>query len=135
MKSDNAFLKVCSYLLVGMLWGCTNPFLKAGSESGKKEPQTADNRSYFYQLKVSVWKFLKPSVFIPIAINQTGSVAFYYLLATDDISTAVPICNALTFAFTGITGWLLGEKVYRPKLFIAGIMFVIIGIAICAMSS
>ena len=40
-------------------------------------------------------KFMKPSVFIPIAINQVGSLAFYYLLATDDISTAVPICNSL----------------------------------------
>lgn len=128
--------KIVSYLFVGMLWGCTNPFLKAGSSKAANEDKKSNNEaSWYIRTKSTLKKFLRPSVFVPIAINQCGSVAFYYLLATDDISTAVPICNSLTFAFTGITGWALGEKIYRPSLFILGVVLVILGISLCAIST
>lgn len=122
--------KSCSYILVGVLWGCTNPFLKAGSKADKKS-RTAEAQSLFQKLWNLIRKFMNPYVFVPFAINQLGSVAFYYLLATDNISAAVPICNSLTFAFTGITGWMLGEHVHRPVYFTVGVICVALGIAIC----
>lgn len=126
------FVKVISYLFVGSLWGITNPFLKQGAQLHSPPLETKDS-SIFQKSFNSLQKFLRPSICLPILINQMGSVAFYFLLATDDISIAVPLCNSLTFVFTGITGWILGERIHQPMLFILGVIFVLIGIYLCVL--
>ena len=51
----------------------------------------------------------------------TGSIVFYYLLATQDMSIAAPVSNSLTFVFTAITSTLvLGEKINNPLLLATG---------------
>ena len=57
----------------------------------------------------------------------------YYYLHTD-ISLAVPICNALTFVFTALTSYLLGEKVENPLRVMIGCLCVLLGVTICVMS-
>lgn len=52
---------------------------------------------------------------IPFLINQIGSVIFIFVLQNADISLAVPVTNSLTFLFTAITGWFLGEKTALSK--------------------
>jgi drug/metabolite transporter (DMT)-like permease len=134
------FYKSFSYLLVGILWGCTNPFLKKGSQSS---PPTSTHQSnnfgatngFLANTKRSLKKFLNPRVLFPFILNQSGSLMFYFLLATENISTTVPVCNSLTFIFTGITGWLLGEKFAHPVMFVAGLAMIVSGLSICALSS
>jgi uncharacterized membrane protein len=127
--------KVLSYLFVGALWGITNPFLKQGAQQ-TPSPSSLETKetNLFKRATESCKTFLKPSIFLPIAINQLGSLAFYFLLATDDISVAVPLCNSLTFAFTGLTGWFLGERIHQPILFVVGIVLVLSGIYLCVSS-
>lgn len=45
-----------------------------------------------------------------MALNQLGSVVYFLTLPNVDLSLAVPVANSLTFVFTGLCGWLLGEK-------------------------
>lgn len=45
-----------------------------------------------------------------MALNQTGSVVYFFTLQNVDLSLSVPVANSLTFIFTAITGWLLGES-------------------------
>jgi hypothetical protein len=124
-------MRYLSFILVSMLWGCTNPFVKRGSEIIDKLDTTGN-----------IWKKLNafrtiltsPSLFIPICVNQLGSILFYFLLATENISLAVPICNSLTFAFTGITAYIIGEKVQYPIYLFAGVGLVVLGISICVSS-
>ena len=71
---------------------------------------------------------------IPFALNQSGSMVYYYLLGTADISLASPICNSLTFTFTAITSWLIGEKIDSPFYTIIGIIFVLFGVTLCTLS-
>jgi drug/metabolite transporter (DMT)-like permease len=133
-----AVWKVFSYLFVGALWGITNPFLKQGAQSSSPSSSSSSLESMetnlFQRATESFKSFLRPSIILPIAINQLGSLAFYFLLATDDISIAVPLCNSLTFAFTGVTGWLLGERIHQPILFVLGVAFVVSGIYLCVLS-
>jgi uncharacterized membrane protein (UPF0136 family) len=119
--------KILSYVFVGALWGVTNPFLKKGAQ---QNPYKQNEEKI--TLKTSFMKLIKPRVYLPILINQMGSIAFYFLLATEDISITVPLCNSLTFAFTGLTGWFLGERVHQPLIFLVGVILVLLGIFICA---
>ena len=133
----NPFLKILSYLFVGALWGITNPFLKQNtnnSNSNNNSNEIKEKISLIQRFQSLFFLFIKPGIFLPIFINQLGSIAFYYLLATDDISIAVPLCNSLTFAFTGITGWFLGEKIQQPILFLIGILLILCGIYLCVIS-
>lgn len=55
-------------------------------------------------------------------------------LSVADISTAVPVCNSLTFVFTAVTAMCLGEKTERPLRTLVGMTLVVVGIAICMAS-
>jgi hypothetical protein len=37
---------------------------------------------------------------------------FLFLLSKEPVSVAAPVCNALTFVFTAITGYFIGEEVH-----------------------
>ncbi|KAG6969114.1 hypothetical protein JG688_00005469 [Phytophthora aleatoria] len=101
-----------SFLIVGALWGCTNPLIKRGSNDDvmytRKDNSVGEIVKQLVGL-VKNWQFV-----LPFALNQSGSVVYVYLLGSTDISNAVPICNSLTFVFTDITSRLLGEKPQRP---------------------
>uniref|UniRef100_A0A8C6LA73 Transmembrane protein 234 n=1 Tax=Nothobranchius furzeri TaxID=105023 RepID=A0A8C6LA73_NOTFU len=95
-----------SLVLVSVLWGCTNPFLKKGSEG--IENLTKSNK--VLQLLAEVkFLFLNLKYLVPFLLNQSGSLVYYYTLSTTELSLAVPVANSLTFLFTLLTGKLLGE--------------------------
>ena len=136
---QNILYKSFSYILVGMMWGCTNPFLKKGSEKTtatvRNDTNNENKNDMINILKKNLKKFYNPSVLIPFVLNQSGSLLFYFLLATENISITVPVCNSLTFLFTGLTGWFLGEKFTHPFLFVLGLILIICGLSMCALSS
>ena len=108
------------------MWGCTNPYIKHAQElvaNSKREVQTNSRQQKSSMnayddpmghigsfLKSSIGRLFdlltKPMLLLPYALNQTGSLIFYYLLSQEPVSQANPICNALTFVFTAITGIL-----------------------------
>jgi hypothetical protein len=105
--------KVGAFLLVGMMWGCTNPFLKNGTEAlpsvtrGSRLAQFAAEvrhrardelrHSQFVPIAQMYCIFTRWKFYIPFGINQAGSLVYIYLLGQTDISIAVPTCNSLTF--------------------------------------
>jgi drug/metabolite transporter (DMT)-like permease len=138
-NSNTATLSILTsllcYLLVGMLWGCTNPFIKRAQNaptlpSNKNSNSNSNSNSGTIGMLKRLFK--DPKVFIPYSINQSGSLLFFFLLSKEPVSRAAPICNALTFIFTAITGfYILGEKVTRPALLCLGIALVIGGTFVC----
>ncbi|KAM9355647.1 transmembrane protein 234 isoform 2-T2 [Pholidichthys leucotaenia] len=72
-------VEVLSLLLVSVLWGCTNPFLKRGTE-GIENVAHANKVS---QLLAEV-KFLLLNVkyLVPFLLNQCGCLVYYYTLST-----------------------------------------------------
>ncbi|XP_027857494.1 transmembrane protein 234 [Xiphophorus couchianus] len=123
--------EVLSLVLVSLLWGCTNPFLKKGSEGIEKVTET--NR--VFQLLAEI-KFLLLNIkyLVPFLINQSGSLVYFYTLSTTDLSLAVPVANSLTFLCTLLTGKLLGEE-FGGKRAVVGMFLTMTGVTLCVISS
>lgn len=71
---------------------------------------------------------------LPYMVNQSGSLVYYYLLSSEPVSRAGPICNSLTFMFTALTGYFyFQEEVRNPGMLFLGVAIVIVSIAITLM--
>ena len=140
MISTSLLNSILGYILVAILWGCTNPFLKHAQQSYASQHSKSDDNLPEYLLskehKVEVKTSLLKNLYnlvtnlklsIPFAINQCGSVAFCFLLSSEPVSRVNPICNSLTFLFTAVTGYFFfGEVVRFPLLLIIGCIFIIV---------
>ncbi|KAF1374773.1 hypothetical protein PFLUV_G00232560 [Perca fluviatilis] len=127
-------VELLSLLLVSVLWGCTNPFLKKGTE-GIENVQHNNNNNRVSQLLAEVkFLFLNIKYLVPFLLNQSGSLVYYYTLSTTDLSLAVPVANSLTFLCTLLTGKLLGEE-FGGKQAVAGMLLTMAGITLCVISS
>ena len=135
-----------SMILVGALWGCTNPLLRKGSveaESSSSSPSSPSSKNKSKPggkegdasfLKSALKSFIDIKVWLPYVINQSGSLVFYVLLATSDISMAVPICNAMALLFSFATSSLLGEPIANPLKTALGASLILLGVTICVSS-
>ncbi|XP_047248908.1 transmembrane protein 234 [Girardinichthys multiradiatus] len=124
-------VEVLSLVLVSLLWGCTNPFLKKGSEG--IENVTESNR--VSQLLAEIkFLLLNMKYLVPFLLNQSGSLVYFYTLSTTDLSLAVPVANSLTFLCTLLTGKLLGEEI-GGKRAVVGMFLTMAGITLCVISS
>ena len=89
-------------VVTAMLWGCSDPLLKRFGEScGNNE------RTYGFLSLLANWKYL--AAFLT---NQLGGVIYMYALAEAEssLNVVIPVTNGLKFAFTLLTGRVLGEK-------------------------
>jgi len=136
---------VLSAVLVGAVWGCTNPFLRQGSANDdenmvgsnngmadKSAPNAQPNKNQ--SMVQSLLRFRRVGVWLPYLLNQSGSILYYKLLATSDLSLSVPVCNALALVFSSATSFILGERVDRPVAALFGALLVTLGVAICMVS-
>ena len=149
MESPTSWVvKALGYLTVGVLWGVTNPFIKRAAEKASKERAEAPRHQAGAGTGASVGGGINgtgrshlatlrhfctdPRIFVPFLVNQTGSLVFYYLLSKEPVSRTAPVCNALTFIFTALTGYLvLKEDVRSPVLLGAGSVLVVLGTYFC----
>mmetsp|Transcript_12488 Transcript_12488/g.30530 ORF Transcript_12488/g.30530 Transcript_12488/m.30530 type:complete len:162 (+) Transcript_12488:98-583(+) len=132
-----------SLILVGALWGCTNPFMRKGfvdtkktDEEKKKGSNRCDADGGFKSLMVRKLGLLaNVKVWLPYLVNQVGSLMYYKTLASSNLTHSVPICNATAMVFSSITSAILGEKVNQPGKATLGVVLVLTGVAICMHSS
>ena len=119
---------VASFILVGLLWGATNPLIKRGSI-------IVDSKKSARQGILGEWLALltTPSFLLPQLLNQVGSVLFAASLGYADISLAVPTANATSLAANAIVDLLLGER-FRIHLLLPGLLLVGSGIVLCTLS-
>ncbi|XP_028251982.1 transmembrane protein 234 [Parambassis ranga] len=123
--------EVLSLLLVSVLWGCTNPFLKRGTEGIENVTKTNRVSQLLAEVK---FLFLNLKYLVPFLLNQSGSLVYYYTLSTTELSLAVPVANSLTFLCTLLTGRLLGEE-FGGKQAVVGMFLTMAGITLCVISS
>ncbi|XP_022224667.1 transmembrane protein 234 homolog isoform X2 [Drosophila obscura] len=101
-------------LAVGLLWGVTNPFIRLGSQGIESVKDTGSKwRNFVLEVCTigSRWRY-----WIPFGLNQCGSALYVWTLQSASITVAVPVANSLSFAFTAITGYALGEKLPGKKV-------------------
>ena len=117
------------FILVGLLWGATNPLLKRGSKGIEDVQHQNRLLKFIMEMKFLVlnWQYM-----LPFCINQLGAVVYYVTISRADITLAVPMTNSLTFLFTTLFGWLLGERISPWTLL--GVLLVLGGVATCIFS-
>uniref|UniRef100_A0A6B2E8E0 Putative conserved secreted protein n=1 Tax=Phlebotomus kandelakii TaxID=1109342 RepID=A0A6B2E8E0_9DIPT len=118
---------VASLVLVGLLWGATNPFIKRGSQGIQHVKSSSKIKKLFLEIKfiITRWQY-----WIPFLLNQSGSLVYFFTLQNTELSLAVPVANSLTFVFTAITAKLLGEE-KLPLRALCGILLILTGTTIC----
>ncbi|XP_034432827.1 transmembrane protein 234 isoform X2 [Hippoglossus hippoglossus] len=124
-------VELLSLLLVSVLWGCTNPFLKRGSAGIEDVSGSSRTSQLLAEVK---FLFLNTKYLVPFLLNQCGSLVYYYTLSTAELSFVVPVANSLTFLCTLLTGKLLGEE-FGGKQAVAGMFLTMAGITLCVISS
>ncbi len=115
------------FFLVALVWGCTNPLLKKGSQ-GIEEVHGRNRLTQVLaelQFLALNWRYA-----VPFLVNQSGSLLYYLTLAEADISLAVPITNSLTFIVTTLAGRWLGEEPPPAKTY-CGMALVLCGVSLC----
>ncbi|XP_072156424.1 transmembrane protein 234 homolog isoform X2 [Bemisia tabaci] len=116
-------------ILVGSIWGVTNPLIKIGSKGLDRVSKKSSRRTWIlntlleFKFLLLNWKYM-----LPFLINQTGSVLYYFALQDSDLSLAVPIANSVTFISTALTGWLIGEETPDSRTCL-GMLFILGGIS------
>ena len=127
---------VLSMMVVGALWGCTNPLLRKGSvEANSTATSTKKKAGKSTSVLATFLKsFMDVKVWLPYVLNQSGSLAFYVLLANSNISTAVPICNAMALLFSFLMSSFLGEPIQNLPKTALGAFFILAGVTICVSS-
>ncbi|XP_036927103.1 transmembrane protein 234 isoform X6 [Acanthopagrus latus] len=73
--------ELLSLLLVSVLWGCTNPLLKRGTEGIEHVTETSRVSQILAELK---FLFLNLKYLVPFLLNQSGSLVYYYTLSTTE---------------------------------------------------
>ena len=126
--------ELASLFLVALIWGTTNSLI---SKSSSKK-----NNKFLEIL-------FDPMYIVPVIINLIGSLIFFYKLGNAsnkitwfvsfdniflELSTAGPLTNSLTLAFTAVSGFFFNGDRFSPKS-IAGIIMVIFGTTLAAAHS
>ncbi|KAK2759883.1 hypothetical protein FQN54_002617 [Arachnomyces sp. PD_36] len=161
--APSAFNYILGFLLVGVAWGFTTPFIRraavefnarneqkqqdgassttgAGSGQSRAEPSPSPTakKSWLREKVVSIfWTVFNllrtPAYSIPLVINLTGSVWFFLLVGQHELSLTVPITNSLAFLFTVLGEWWAEGKVISKETWL-GMFLVLGGIALCVQS-
>jgi drug/metabolite transporter (DMT)-like permease len=126
-------LETLSMILVGALWGCTNPLLRQGALDAEavKGTEEATTTGFFRSILAFLGKLRHVRVWLPYLLNQSGSLLYYVTLAQSNLSLAVPVCNALALVFSIVTSVFMGERMARPLATVAGAALVVAGVALC----
>ena len=74
---------------------------------------------------LSRWKFIFAYLY-----DQAGSMLYYYVLGTTDLSIAVPIANGLTFAVAGLTEAIIDKRI-PSRSTIEGSLLILAGVFVC----
>ncbi|XP_052860747.1 transmembrane protein 234 homolog [Anopheles cruzii] len=122
-------LSILSILLVAVMWGATNPFIKRGSIGYNELKSDSRLGQVWLEIRflITRWQYI-----LPLIVNQLGSVVYVLTLQRTELSLTVPMANSLTFVITAITARFLEERQSGWKIY-AGMTLVILGTIICSL--
>ncbi|KIW76348.1 hypothetical protein Z517_11094 [Fonsecaea pedrosoi CBS 271.37] len=139
--TPSPFNYILSFLLVGICWGFTTPFIRkaAVNYTAPSHPSITDpNRSWISrQVAKAFFTVLgllrTPTYAVPLLLNLTGSVWFFLLVGQAELSLTVPITNSLAFLFTVLGEWYAEGKLISRDTWL-GMVLVCGGIGLCVWS-
>lgn len=122
------YLQVCFLLVVALLWGVTNPLMKAGSKGVENVKRGSRYWGWLAELffLARQWRYVASFL-----LNQTGSVLFYWTVSRSDVSLVVPVTNSLTLVVTTVAGRVLLKEGALPWKSCAGMALILAGVSLC----
>ncbi|KAH7326219.1 integral membrane protein [Stachybotrys elegans] len=134
---------VLSFILVGLAWGFTTPFIRRAAVTHCPPPhpvlETPAVRNSWLKSKLygaffAVLDLLRnPRYALPLLLNLTGSIWFFLLIGQAELSLTVPIVNTMAFLFTVMGEWYVEGKVISKDT-AAGMLLSLVGIGLCVYS-
>ncbi|EXJ60376.1 hypothetical protein A1O7_04528 [Cladophialophora yegresii CBS 114405] len=139
--TPSPFNYILSFLLVGVCWGFTTPFIRKAAvnyTAPSHASMTDPNRSWISrQIAKAFFTVLgllrSPGYAIPLVMNLTGSIWFFLLVGQAELSLTVPITNSLAFLFTVLGEWYAEGKLISRDTWL-GMVLVCGGIGLCVWS-
>ncbi|OAP65634.1 hypothetical protein AYL99_01606 [Fonsecaea erecta] len=139
--TPSPFNYILSFLLVGICWGFTTPFIRkaAVNYTAPSHPSITDSSRSWISRQVAkafftVVGLLKtPTYAVPLLLNLTGSIWFFLLVGQAELSLTVPITNSLAFLFTVLGEWYAEGKLISRDTWL-GMILVCGGIGLCVWS-
>ncbi|KAH7149631.1 hypothetical protein B0J13DRAFT_551999 [Dactylonectria estremocensis] len=137
------FNYVLSFVLVGLAWGFTTPFIRRAARShhppahpllDSPAVKASWLRTRLYGALFAVIDLLRnPRYAVPLVLNLSGSIWFFLLIGQAELSLTVPIVNTMAFLFTVLGDWFVEGKVISKDTAI-GMGLMLAGIALCVQS-
>ncbi|CAG4939794.1 unnamed protein product [Colias eurytheme] len=118
--------------LTGVLWGCTNPFIRQGTKGLRSVHANSKIGQAYAEVVflLSNWRYV-----VPWLVNQTGSLAYLAAVQRMPLSIAVPAANSLAFAFTALTGAAIGSEEPLDWVAILGVVLIVAGTFLCCLDN
>ncbi|KAI8433050.1 hypothetical protein MSG28_013910 [Choristoneura fumiferana] len=115
-------------VVAGLLWGCSNPFVRRGARGLRAVRAASRLRQARAELTflLANWRYV-----VPWVVNQLGSLAYLCAVQRAPLSLAVPAANGLAFAATAATGAAAGLDAPLDTGSILGIALIVAGTALC----
>ncbi|MCJ1469808.1 hypothetical protein MMC07_008450 [Pseudocyphellaria aurata] len=141
ISPPSLFRSTLGFLLVGMAWGLTTPFIRRAAVNLPASSSSSSDQSGRNWLQVKIASAIStaldllrtPAYLIPLVINLTGSIWFFLLVGKAELSLTVPITNSLAFLFTVLGEWWAEGKIISRDTWL-GMGLVLGGIALCVQS-
>ena len=121
-------------VLVGILWGSTNTFIRYGALQVQRKREQASSkapsriRSAFGDLPLLL---STPSFIVPQGLNLAGSAAFSWLQGRVRLTVAGPVVNTVALAANAVADWAAGEPL-QLRFAVPGVALVAVGAALCS---
>ncbi|PIC51326.1 hypothetical protein B9Z55_001881 [Caenorhabditis nigoni] len=107
---------IASIIVVGFLWGATNPLLRYASRKQDSQMAPEENEGFAKIVSRFLRSFLNWKFSIPFAANQLGSIMFNLLVINFPVTVVVPCVNAIQFIATFIVGIAMGEQMQQSTV-------------------
>ena len=114
------------FILVGLLWGATNPYIRRGTLAVQaRRPKNA-----------VVAHVTTPAFIVPQLLNLSGSL-FYSLLLRQPgsrLSIAVPLANGTSILANAVVDWSVAGKNDRQvsAKYLLGVVCLVLGVLLCS---
>ncbi|WEW60191.1 hypothetical protein PRK78_005676 [Emydomyces testavorans] len=131
--APSAFNYILSFLLVGVAWGFTTPFIRRAAvdfnarneqktEAESEQDERRASSSWIVQNATALFCMVvnllrTPGYAVPLLLNLSGSVWFFLLVGKHELSLTVPITNSMAFLFTVLGEWYVEGKVISKRMF------------------
>jgi hypothetical protein len=115
-------------IIVGLLWGCTNPLVKRGTAAVEQRLREVSRPGRYTS---TLLHFTTGSFIIPQILNLAGSILFASQLGSSKLTVAVPFSNGIALAANAVVDASCGAAYQLPRLLL-GLGLVMLGFILCS---